>query len=66
MTTRENVTAIERGPARHAPPRIFVFARHAESTANASGLVSSDPHRPVALTRRGRQQARGLGAQSPV
>jgi broad specificity phosphatase PhoE len=40
-----------------------VIARHAESTANASGLVSSDPRRPVALTHRGREQAHGLGPQ---
>jgi broad specificity phosphatase PhoE len=31
--------------------------------ANVSGLVSSDPRRPVALTQRGREQARALGAQ---
>ena len=43
--------------------RLFVFARHAESTANISGVVSSDPHRSVALTHRGREQARELGAQ---
>ena len=43
--------------------RLFVFARHAESTANAAHVVSSDPARPVALTARGRVQARALGAQ---
>jgi hypothetical protein len=30
--------------------RIFVFVRHAESTANVDGVVSSDPARPVTLT----------------
>jgi broad specificity phosphatase PhoE len=45
------------------PPRLFVFARHAESTSNVSGDVSSDPDRSVALTDRGREQARDLGAQ---
>ena len=43
--------------------RLFVFARHAESAANVQHLVSSDPSRPVALTARGRTQARALGAQ---
>jgi len=44
-------------------PRLFVFARHAESAANVKHLVSSDPSRPVALTARGRTQARALGTQ---
>ena len=63
MTASNDFSAIERGSAGQVSPRLFVFARHAESTANASRLVSSDPHHPVALTDRGRQQARGLGAQ---
>jgi broad specificity phosphatase PhoE len=42
---------------------LFVFARHAESTANTARVLSSDPARPVALTERGRAQARALGAQ---
>ena len=44
-------------------PRLFVFARHAESTANTAHALSSDPARPVALTERGRAQARALGAK---
>jgi broad specificity phosphatase PhoE len=43
--------------------RLFVFARHAESTANTAHVLSSDPARPIALTERGRAQARALGAQ---
>jgi broad specificity phosphatase PhoE len=43
--------------------RLFVFARHAESSANAANVVSSNPSQPVALTARGRTQARALGAQ---
>lgn len=43
--------------------RLFVFSRHAESTANTAHVLSSDPARPVALTERGRAQARALGAQ---
>ena len=43
--------------------RLFVFARHAESAANAAGVLSTNPSRPVALTARGRRQARAPGAQ---
>jgi broad specificity phosphatase PhoE len=43
--------------------RLFIFARHGESTANAAHLVSSDPSRLVGLTPRGEGQARELGAQ---
>jgi broad specificity phosphatase PhoE len=52
------------GTRRHPRrPRLFVFARHAESSANLEGLLSSDPARAVGLTARGRTQARQLGAQ---
>ena len=43
--------------------RLFVFARHAESTANTAHVLSTDPARPVPLTERGQAQARALGAQ---
>jgi broad specificity phosphatase PhoE len=43
--------------------RLFVLARHGESSANAAGLLSSDPSRPIGLTPRGREQARQLGEQ---
>jgi broad specificity phosphatase PhoE len=43
--------------------RLFVFARHAESTANAADVLNTNPSQPVALTERGRTQARALGAQ---
>jgi len=43
--------------------RLFVFARHAESAANAADVLNTDPSQPVALTARGRAQARALGAQ---
>lgn len=52
-----------RAPSRPQPVRVFVFARHAESTANVARVVSSDPARAVGLTARGRAQARRLGAQ---
>jgi broad specificity phosphatase PhoE len=43
--------------------RLFVFARHAESAANAAHVLSSDPLRLSALTLRGRAQALQLGSQ---
>jgi bisphosphoglycerate-dependent phosphoglycerate mutase len=43
--------------------RLFVFARHAESVANAANMLNSSPSQPVALSARGRTQARALGAQ---
>jgi broad specificity phosphatase PhoE len=43
--------------------RFFVFARHAESAANAADVLNTNPSQPVALTARGRTQARALGAQ---
>jgi broad specificity phosphatase PhoE len=43
--------------------RLFVFARHAESSMNSAQLVSSDPSRPVGLSPRGRRQAQRLGEQ---
>jgi broad specificity phosphatase PhoE len=50
-------------PVVHPTMRLFVVARHAESSSNVTGMVSSDPRQPVALTQRGRVQARQLGAQ---
>jgi broad specificity phosphatase PhoE len=43
--------------------RLFVFARHAESAANAADVLNTDPSQPVELTARGQAQARVLGAQ---
>lgn len=43
--------------------RLFVFARHAESSLNAAQVLSSDPARPVGLSPRGRRQALRLGEQ---
>src|SRR5260370_26715642 len=43
--------------------RFFIFARHAESTANAANVLNTNPSQPVVLTARGRTQARALGAQ---
>jgi broad specificity phosphatase PhoE len=43
--------------------RLFVFARHAESAANAANVLNSNPYQSVVLTARGRTQARTLGAQ---
>ena len=43
--------------------RVFVFARHGESTLNIERRVNGDPAVPVALTDRGRDEARRLGEQ---
>ena len=43
--------------------RLFILARHAESTANTGHLLSSNPSQPIGLTPNGREQARGLGQQ---
>ena len=43
--------------------RLFVFARHAESTLNHENRVNGDPALPAPLTEVGREQARLLGLQ---
>jgi broad specificity phosphatase PhoE len=42
---------------------LFVLARHGESTLNHERRVNGDPSVPVALTERGRDEARLLGEQ---
>ena len=43
--------------------RLYVFARHAESTLNHERRVNGDPAVPVSLTDTGRDEARLLGQQ---
>jgi probable phosphoglycerate mutase len=43
--------------------RVFVLARHGESTLNIERRVNGDPTVPVAITERGREEARQLRAQ---
>jgi probable phosphoglycerate mutase len=43
--------------------RLFVIARHGESTLNEENRVNGDPSVPVALTETGRGEARLLGQQ---
>ena len=43
--------------------RLFIFARHGESAANAAHLLNSDPAHQVDLTDDGQRQARLLGEQ---
>ena len=43
--------------------RLFVIARHGESTLNNENRINGDPAVPVALTDRGREEARLLGRQ---
>lgn len=44
-------------------PRLFVVARHGESTLNRERRVNGDPAVSVPLTERGREEARELGVQ---
>jgi broad specificity phosphatase PhoE len=43
--------------------RLFVIARHGESTLNHENRINGDPAVPVALTETGREEARLLGRQ---
>jgi broad specificity phosphatase PhoE len=43
--------------------RLFVFVRHAESSANTARVLNSDPAHHFGLSGRGEQQARLLGEQ---
>jgi broad specificity phosphatase PhoE len=43
--------------------RLFVIARHGESTLNLERRVNGDPSVPVALTAKGRDEARLMGQQ---
>jgi broad specificity phosphatase PhoE len=43
--------------------RLFVIARHGESTLNHERRINGDPSVPVALTEQGRDEARLLGQQ---
>jgi broad specificity phosphatase PhoE len=43
--------------------RLFVLARHAQSTLNHENRVNGDPAVPAPLTERGREEARLLGTQ---
>ena len=43
--------------------RLFVLARHAQSTLNYENRVNGDPAVPAPLTEQGREQARLLGLQ---
>jgi broad specificity phosphatase PhoE len=43
--------------------RLFILARHAESTLNHERRINGDPSRPAPLTEHGREEARRLGLQ---
>lgn len=43
--------------------RLYVVARHGESTLNLERRVNGDPGVPVTLTERGREESRDLGVQ---
>jgi broad specificity phosphatase PhoE len=42
---------------------VYVLARHGESTLNSENRINGDPSVPVALTEKGREEARLLGRQ---
>jgi broad specificity phosphatase PhoE len=42
---------------------LYVLARHGESTLNSENRINGDPAVPVALTEKGREEARLLGQQ---
>jgi broad specificity phosphatase PhoE len=44
--------------------RLFVLARHGESTLNVERVVNGDPSRDVRLTAKWRDEARLLGRQT--
>ena len=44
--------------------QLYVIARHAESTLTFENRISGDPSVPVALTEKGREEARLLGQQA--
>jgi broad specificity phosphatase PhoE len=44
--------------------RVFILARHGESTLNLERRVNGDPAVPVGLTERGEEEARRLGEQT--
>jgi broad specificity phosphatase PhoE len=43
--------------------RLFILARHGESTLNVEQIVTGDPDRDVRLTEKGREESRRLGVQ---
>jgi broad specificity phosphatase PhoE len=43
--------------------RLFILARHGESTLNVEQIVTGDPGREVRLTEKGREESRRLGVQ---
>jgi probable phosphoglycerate mutase len=43
--------------------KVFILARHGESTLNLARRINGDPGVPVALTEQGREESRKLGEQ---
>jgi broad specificity phosphatase PhoE len=43
--------------------RLFIIVRHAESSLNLENRINGDPRVPVALTEKGREEAKLLGEQ---
>ena len=55
--------AAAEGPYSLRPVELYVLARHGESTLNFENRINGDPAVPVALTEKGRAEARLLGEQ---
>src|SRR5207253_10124418 len=45
------------------PVELYIIARHGESTLNFENRINGDPDVPVALTEKGREEARLLGKE---
>src|ERR671937_2569813 len=63
-STTGAITPLDQTPYRLGPMRLYVVARHGESTLNHEQRVNGDPSVPVALTAKGRDEAR-LPRQPP-
>src|SRR5919204_5956884 len=64
VSIRASKADLFRAPSRSlGAVRLFVVARHAESTLNLERRINGDPAVEVALTERGREESRQLGIQ---
>src|ERR671937_663267 len=62
-STTGAIRPLDQTSCRLGPMRLYVIARHGESTLNHERRINGDPSVPVALTAKGRDEARLLGKQ---
>src|ERR671937_1801229 len=62
-STTGAIRPLDQTSCRLGPMRLYVIARHGESTLNHERRINGDPSVPVALTAKGRDEARLLGQQ---